>query len=162
MKYIVATQCALVLVILFEPPGPFEDNRLKTISDGLREHQGFALALFVSLVAAMEKILSLAAYWPLTCFLAWAALAGFLGMLYYPNQKNTANAHLMYACMALFSPLLVQTQLVIEGANHILVQTSIAWIALVAVGVSFPLWTAATGVLELVYLAALWFSWLCV
>ena len=162
MKYIVVTQCALVLVILFEPPGPFEDDRFKTISDGLKEHQGFALALFVSLVAAMDRIISIANFWPLTCFLAWSTLAGFLGMLYYPNNSATTNAHLMYASMALVSPVLVQTQLVIEGASHILAHTVFAWIALVAVAVSFSLWTAATGVLELVYLGALWSSWLCV
>jgi len=159
MLALIRVQIMLLLILMLEPPGSMPDGRVKTISDGLREHPGIGAAIFVTLVGVLSILHRYAAFRTLAALLVWVALAGFIGMLYYPNTQQ--NAHTMYATMTLVAPLLLQTQLLIEGKYSLLMGTVPAWLVLAAVGLSFVMWPEATGILEIVYVSLLWFSWSC-
>ena len=162
IEIIIVAQCALFLMGLFEPPGPIEDGRIKTISDGLREHQGIAMAIFVTLVAAVEVTMRMACFKPLACVLSWGTLAGFIGMMYFPNTLGDGRAHSLYAGLTLVSPTLLLTQIAAEGTDHHWAHLIAVYVALGAVCGSFSTWYNATGILELVFLPTLWLAWVSV
>ena len=154
---IIMAQCALIMIAMFEPPGPLEDGRFKSISDGLREHPGVAMAIFVTEIAAVHVTMKTTLYKPTAYLFAWSSLAGFTGMMFYPN--NVIHVHLAFACVALASPTLLLTQLALESLDNHRNVMCVLWAALVAVGFSFAAWRKATGILELTYLCALWLAW---
>jgi len=155
---LIRIQLMLLLILLIEPPGIWEDDRVKTISDGLREHTGVGAAMFVTLVDILKYLQMHARFAILALVLVWIALVGFLGILYYPNTEK--NAHTMYATMALTAPLMLQTQLVLEGKYSVSLHTIVAWLLLASIGLSYIMWSDATGILELVYLGILWTGWI--
>ena len=154
---LILIQVALLLALLFEPPGLMLDGQVKTISDGLREHPGIGLGIFVFLTGILHLMLHRASFRLLASVLSWSAMAGYLGILFYPN--NQPNAHTLYATMAMASPLMLQTQLLLEGYNSLLVYSTVAWLLLIAVGISFWFWPVGTGIFQISYVSVLWLSW---
>ena len=154
---LVAVQVALLLALLFEPPRLMLDGQVKTISDGLREHPGIGLGIFVSTIGILHPVIHRAYFFLLAQVLAWFALAGYIGILLYPTTEP--NAHALYATVAMASPLLLQTQLLLEGYHTLLVYSAIAWLLLLALGTSFLFWPVATGIFQILYVSMLWLSW---
>jgi hypothetical protein len=153
----VALQALLLLMLFFEPPGPLIDGRLKSVSDGIREHNGIALAILACIVASLRRAMHLAP-WPAYAFV-WAALAGFLGLIIHPNTEGEALAHGFYAFLALCSLLVINTLLWYQLCTFLL-SVALGWLALLLLCVfHFQGREDLIGPIELAIVLSVWWVW---
>jgi hypothetical protein len=153
----VALQALLLLMLFFEPPGPLIDGRLKSVSDGIREHNGIALAILACMGASLRRAMHLAP-WPAYAFV-WAALVGFLGLILHPNTEGAALAHSFYAFLALSSLLAVNTLLWYQLCTFVL-SVALGWLALLLLCVFYLQGRSdLVGPAELAIVLSAWWVW---
>lgn len=154
----IVPQALLLLMLYFEPPGPMLDDHVKSISDGIRTHNGIALAAFACIAVDIGKVMRLTS-WP-GLLLAWAACAGMMGVVVHPNDEDGGRAHNLYAAVTFGSLLLLHSLLAFEQAGLGATATACGWMGFLAVIVTNTFgYGGLTGACELVVVGSLWAVW---
>jgi len=91
-----------------EEPGPLDTNsNLRTISDTLTIHQGFALAAFLCFYIETIDLIATSKWKYMTCFLSYTVLVGFIGCIVYSPDVDPN--HFIFAATFFFFTLVLST-----------------------------------------------------
>jgi FtsH-binding integral membrane protein len=154
----VLAQAMLFLVLMFEPPGPLEDGSLKSISDGIREHNGVALAAIACIALVLGRIMRATA-WP-AVGLVWTALAGQMGVVLHANTEGDGRAHYLFAAVTFTSILILHSLLACDRGACVAVPTALGWAAFAATACANAQGRHdLTGAFEIALVACLWSVW---
>lgn len=160
-------QALFALLLYLEAPGPIDPdtNSLKSISDGIRQHNGFAAAAFACEIGSLAFVLmALRPYsrW-IPDLLLLVTVIGDLGVIFAPDDQK-GDGHNYFAACAMGGPLFLTALLVYYEPNwswgaYMLLAGIVGIVGAIS---SVGAWQAGIGPFEVVLLSSLWSTWMVI
>lgn len=150
-------EIVLLIFLYLEPPGPLnEDLNLRTISDTLSLHPGFATAAFLCVYLEIIYIVFTSRWKQLNLLVSFIIMVSLLGCIVYGPTINPN--HLIFAAGFFISTLVLTTLRYLQYMCN-LTQLVMAYITFFAlIGVAY-FWPQFMGPIEVVYVYFILNSW---